>query len=301
MELNHLRYFYEVAKSGSFTAASKTLRVSQPSISKIIKILEDRENVKLFDRGKKGVTLTEAGRTFLESCQCIFQEIENLRANVRTQREDCVGDLSIGASDNLCNYVLPKLFVEFWKKYPRVRVNLFNGTSNAIKNEVSNGNAELGLFFTHTKDIAFAIEKLACVEFVIVCAAANQLLAKAARNRNFDPAILEQAFYIGSRIADYERPYPTLNMLKQIGVKPRLFFETNNQETQKRMALEEYGYTIVPRYIVKHELKTKQLLEIKAPRPIGADLYLIRRKNRTPSKPAQVFESYLKERLSKLI
>jgi DNA-binding transcriptional LysR family regulator len=54
MELNHLKYFYEVAKRGSFTGASKTLRVSQPSISKIVQLLEEREGVKLFNRNKKG-------------------------------------------------------------------------------------------------------------------------------------------------------------------------------------------------------------------------------------------------------
>jgi DNA-binding transcriptional LysR family regulator len=52
MELNHLRYFFEVAREGSFTSAARKLRVSQPSISKLVRILEEREGVLLFDRGK---------------------------------------------------------------------------------------------------------------------------------------------------------------------------------------------------------------------------------------------------------
>ncbi|RZA04544.1 MAG: LysR family transcriptional regulator, partial [Proteobacteria bacterium] len=54
MELNHLRYFYEVAKAGSFTNAARSLRISQSALSKTVALLEAREGVKLLQRSKSG-------------------------------------------------------------------------------------------------------------------------------------------------------------------------------------------------------------------------------------------------------
>ena len=297
MELNHLRYFYEVARSGSFTKASKTLRVSQPSISKIVKQFEDRQNVRLFDRGKRGVTLTDAGRTFFQSCQTIFGEIESLQSTIEHDRVECVGDLKVAASDNLCNYIFPALFSGFWKTYPRIRVKLFSGTSSSILTDLRENHSELGLFYTPIRDQRFETTVLAQVPYAVVCSAKNKLLA----GKKFDPKRLEQAYYIGSRADDYAGPYPTLNMLSSIGVKPKLFFETNNQETQKRMVTQEYGFTVVPRYMVQGELKSGIFSEIKVPHPIGAELFFVKLKGRSFSRPAKLFEDHLKTQIKNLL
>ena len=72
MELNHLKYFYEVARAGSFTAAARNLRVSQPSLSKTVALLEAREKIQLLERSKKGVTLTKIGMEVYTRCEKIF-------------------------------------------------------------------------------------------------------------------------------------------------------------------------------------------------------------------------------------
>jgi DNA-binding transcriptional LysR family regulator len=296
MELNHLRYFYEVARQGSFTKASRELRVAQPAVSRIVKTLEEREGVKLLDRGKKGVALTPEGRLFFRECEAIFSRLSRLREETRARREECAGDLGLGASDNLCNYVLPGLFIEFWKKHPRVRFELFNGGSEAIKRELTARRAELGVFHTPVREAEFETERLAAVEFAIVCSPKNDLLLGS--GRRFNPRLLERAYYIGCRKSDYLKPYPTLTMLRSLGVKPRVFFETNSQETQKRMALEEYGYTVLPRFMVRAELASGRLVEIRAPRPISSTLILARPRGRTLSRPALVFQEFLRERVA---
>src|SRR5689334_13386897 len=114
MELNHLKYFYEVARLGSFTKASRALRISQPSISKMVKLLEGRQNVKLLDRSKRGgVHLTPTGKRFFESCISIFGEVETLKNVVDHEKVECAGDLAIGASDNICNYMVPDILEPF--------------------------------------------------------------------------------------------------------------------------------------------------------------------------------------------
>ncbi|MGK5084036.1 LysR family transcriptional regulator [Bdellovibrionota bacterium FG-1] len=298
MELNYLRYFYEVAQAGSFTRASRVLRISQPSLSKAVQLLEAREGIQLFDRSKVGVTLTESGRAYYESCHLIFQEIVNLRVTASALKAGCAGELSLGASDNLCNYIFPQLFVQFWKKYPDVRVNLFNGTSESIKKEMIEGRAELGVFHTPVQDGAFEVTKLAFAEFSIVCSPKNRLLGKL---ELADPAVLEKAYFVGSRMTDYLKPYPAWVMLKSLRIVPKLFFETNSQETQKQMALQEYGYAVLPTFMVKQELASGRLKALKPSRCIGSDILLVKKRKRTLSRPVRVFEEFLRERVSGLI
>ncbi|MBC7693170.1 MAG: LysR family transcriptional regulator [Methylotenera sp.] len=305
MELNHLRYFYEVARARSFTAAAKVLRVSQPSISKIIRILEDREGVKLFDRHKKGVTLTPQGEFFYSSCSKVFAELENLHMTLKLQKTECEGDLSLGASDNVCNYLLPHLIPGFWKKYPKVHFNVLSATSECVKEDLQSGKCELGLFYTKPEAQFYESRKIGPVEFVIVCSTENEKF----RNTSvLTQALASESYYLGSRLQDYQGPYPALKRLNALGIQPRLFFETNSQETQKKMALQRLGYTVLPHFMVREELKQKKLKLLQVNAPGGKlpesnrmSLYLVKKKGKTLSKPAQLMELELLEKLPELL
>jgi DNA-binding transcriptional LysR family regulator len=282
LELNHLRYFYEVAKHGSFTAAARAIRVSQPSLSKVIRQLEERENVILFERGKNGVTLTDKGKLVFATCQLVFQELDTLQTNLTEQKDVVAGDLLLGASDNLCNYVLPPLLSDFQQKFPQVTVKLFSGSAPQIQSEILDGGAELGLFYTKVKEgREFSAEPLSFVEFALV---------RASRGADLGP-------YIGSRANDYSRAYPALEMLHSIGIRPRVAFETNNQETQKKLALLGAGFTLVPVHMVEVELKTGALRRIRTEKPLGSWVSLIWRRNRPLSKVARLFSDELRSKL----
>lgn len=294
MELTHLKYFYEVAKIGSFTKASKRLRVTQPTISKTIQQIEYLQGVKLLDRTRRnGVTLTEVGKIYFSACEHIFQELENLKTSVDAQTSDCIGDLAIGASDNLCNYIFPALFEDYCAKYRKVRVKLLNGTSEEIKIELSNGKSEIGIFHSSVREENLHSEKLGFIEFIIAFSPKLKELSQ----KPWNPKIFEDICFIGPRISDYSKPYPILKMLETVSVRPKHFFETNTQETQKRMALHGLGYAVMPRYMILNELKAGSLLTLRAPKVIGSEVFLVHRKNKTLSKPAMTFVRELKRGL----
>jgi DNA-binding transcriptional LysR family regulator len=227
------------------------------------------------------------GTVFFQSCTSIFNEIDSLKSSVETRRTDCVGDLWLGASDNICNYVLPEILGRYSELHPRVRIKLFSGTSDAIKADLLSARSELGLFYTRTDEPEFEVEKVAAAEFVIVSA------------KKLTLAQLPETHYIASRISDYSRKYPALWLLQSLGIKPKLFLETNNQETQKRMTMRGYGYTVVPRHMVAEELKRGELRLVKAPKRLSSDIYLVKRKHKSLSKPAAVFEKFLRQELAK--
>lgn len=283
IELGHLKYFYEVAKHGSFTKAARALRISQPGISKAVQTLESQQGVKLFDRGRTSVRLTPDGELFLRRCQAIFAEIESLENDIASREGECAGPLAIGASDNLCHCVLPKLLTRFCESHVCVLPKIFAGVSDAIIREVEEGRSEVGLFYTEPKSVLLDAQRVGEVEFVLVVS--PKLLKKRT------PAIkdIEQLLYAGSRIEDYAKPYPALKKLLEQGLKPRIGLETNSQETQKRFALAGFGYTVVPRFMVEGKLRSGDLVAVATRGKMTVPLWLVVRKNRTLSAPSREF------------
>ena len=286
MDLNRLRYFYTVAKLRSFTAAAKNIHVSQPSLSKMVKQLEEEIGETLFLRGKKGVELTAAGALTFGRCQNIFSEVEALQVGLTEIHEEISGNVALGASDNLCNYILPTILDELTRGFPKLQVNLFSGTSSEIQSEILDGKSELGLFYTKPTGVReFEVRALRFVEFVIV--SKKELKLKE----------LSRTPYVGSRRTDYRGSYPALEMLKTLGIKPSVRFETNNQETQKKLALMGSGYTIIPLHMVDSEIAESSLHRVITSKKVGATIFLVKRRAKLLSRPAQVLEKIIVSRL----
>ena len=90
-------------------------------------------------------------------------------------------------------------------------------------------------------------------------------------------------------------------MLCSIGLKPTVIVETNNQETQKRLVIKGYGYTVVPKFMIESELREGTLMAVSISRKIGSKVYLVKKKNRTLTKPALLFENHLRAVISRFL
>jgi DNA-binding transcriptional LysR family regulator len=90
-------------------------------------------------------------------------------------------------------------------------------------------------------------------------------------------------------------------MLQSLGVDPTVVVETNNQETQKRLALAGLGYTVVPKFIVEKELERGEAVSANLTKRIGATLLLLTRKGRTLSRPAELFAAHVRTTVPALV
>src|SRR6185437_3183808 len=109
MELNHLKYFYFVAKNQGFTKARRDLHVEQPSISRAVLALEEELGVTLFEREKRSVRLTKVGREIFHLCDEIFTGTENIRRVAESERTECKGILRFGAANAVSSHLIPKV------------------------------------------------------------------------------------------------------------------------------------------------------------------------------------------------
>ncbi|MGE3680732.1 MAG: LysR family transcriptional regulator [Bdellovibrionales bacterium] len=289
MELNHLRYFYEVAKFGSFTEAARRLHVSQSAISKAVKLLEDAEGVQLLKRSKKGVTLTAVGQNVYIKAECIFRTLVEIENTCRGTKEVCEGYLRFGASDHLLNYYLVNHLRDFQKRYPKVVGSVFAGTPNDIIDLMLRNELEFGLFFTRVNIPQIRYEELFSAKMAVVCH--PELLAKSQR-RHLKTA-LKEAGFIGSIKSQYQH-HPSTALTKLIDQDLATAFESNSQEAQKRFCLLGGGIAFLARFMVEKELQEGSLIELSTRKPLNVHLLLALRRGRDLSLVAKTYLDQLR-------
>ncbi|MGH8219858.1 MAG: HTH-type transcriptional regulator CysB [Steroidobacteraceae bacterium] len=139
MKLHQLRYLAAVAQSGlNITAAAQKLHTSQPGVSKQIKLLEDELGFQIFTREGRNLTrITPAGQQVIDRAMRILQETQAIRDLATELRDEGRGSLSIGTTHTQARYVLPEVIRDFRARYPQVRLNLHQGTTEQIAEMVA--------------------------------------------------------------------------------------------------------------------------------------------------------------------
>lgn len=134
-----------MAKNLSFTKASQELFISQPAITKHIQELETLYQTRLFERMGNKISLTSAGKLLLERSESILEEYRKLDYEMNLLRNAYTGELRLGASTTIAQYVLPPLLARFIEKFPHVSLSLLNGNSRGIENALQEHRINLGL------------------------------------------------------------------------------------------------------------------------------------------------------------
>lgn len=119
-----LRVFITAAKTLNFTKCAEQLYISQPAVSKHIGELESRYKVQLFERSGSRLALTEAGRVMLEHAERIADGYRRLQYEMDLFTDRLGGELKVGASTTIAQYVLPQVLARFTARFPEVKVTL---------------------------------------------------------------------------------------------------------------------------------------------------------------------------------
>ncbi len=129
----------------SFTKAAGELFISQPAITKHIQELEKEYGVRLFDRIGNRIQLTRAGQLLLDHACKIIDAYHNLDFDMKKLSKKSEGELRIGASTTISQYVLPEMIAKFRERYPDIRLTLLSGNSYEIEEALETGRIDLGM------------------------------------------------------------------------------------------------------------------------------------------------------------
>jgi DNA-binding transcriptional LysR family regulator len=140
-----LTVFVCVAHNLNFTRAASELHISQPAISRHIRELESAYKTQLFERSGHKVKLTVSGETLLRYAETILETYHNLQLEMNLLTGNFSGELSIGASTTIAQYILPPIIAKFISRFPDVKLTVTSGNTEQIEQALEKHEIDIGL------------------------------------------------------------------------------------------------------------------------------------------------------------
>jgi DNA-binding transcriptional LysR family regulator len=289
--LNHLFYFYEVARRGSFTRAARELLVSQSALSVQVKSLEESLGAALFDRRRGGVELTEAGQRAFEVAERVFADIDQLVADLSHRERQVAGAVSVGTVNSIGMYVLPEILTEFRAKFPEVRVRVDFRESERVMDHLYQGKTDLAIVPWQRSYPDLNAVSLTRHKMFLVVPPGHPL----AGLERVSPHDLEKHLFVGYHEGMHTRSM-TDALFKRMGLSIEYSSESSDAVTIKQMVISGMGIAFLPETAVAAELRRGQLVRLDVPPLVlHQDVTLYTRKNRTLSRTAAEFVQFLQD------
>lgn len=140
MELRNLKAFLAAAREENITRAAEQLHITQPSLSRQIMQLEQELGVKLFQRSRHSVILTEQGRLFKRRAQEILELADKAQKELKQEDELIFGEISIGCAETQNMDALTQLMAEFQDAYPDVFFDIYTAVADDVLERMERGN-----------------------------------------------------------------------------------------------------------------------------------------------------------------
>ena len=238
--LRQLRYFVVTAEVLSFTAASKVLHISQPSISTSLADLESSFGVQLFVRHHaSGLSLTQAGRDLLGMARILLKNAEDLHATARELNTGLSGTVALGCMLSLAPALLPKMMAQFNLELPNVDFKTREVGQEELLQGLRDGSLDLAL----TYDLALIED----IEFTPLCElqpyAILPKLHKLARQPSVSMESLLDEPYILLDLPHSREYYASL--FDTLGKRPTPTFHSSQPEVVRGMVANGLGYSIL--------------------------------------------------------
>ena len=252
MEFRHLRYFVSVAEALSFTKAAEKLRTAQPSLTRQIKDLEEELGVRLLNRTKQQVTLTDEGRSFLVDAKRLLALAAETVESVRRLHSGEARSLNVGYVSNLFYDFLPKTLASFHQSFPEVSVNLFDLSCGEQFRALEVGKLDLGFVGLHEPIAQRGLEfrMIASYKTVAALPKDNPLAGEA----TVELKALAPMFFIGMSEASY--PYYREWLTKtcaRAGFSPKVLQDVDLERTMIHAVAAGLGVALVPEQLEKLE------------------------------------------------
>ncbi len=270
--------FMEVASNLSLSKASEVLFISQPAISKHIKMLEAFYKTTLFERKGNTIHLSPGGKLLFERLKEAKKIQSKLEFELSTLKNEfkAKGQLKLGASTTVALYIIPKILSAFHQKYPEVKISLLNRNTDTIVKALLDGDIDIGIVEGKKKMSSILYVPFITDEVVAVCSAKSSIAKKKTITindlKNYPIVLREQ----GSGTLAAVRYNLEKNGLKlselQVGVR------LGGTEALKNFLIEDDCLGFLPKGSLNNELRDGDLITIRIEKfSITRDFFFIQR------------------------
>jgi DNA-binding transcriptional LysR family regulator len=288
-----LKVFQCVAHNLSFTKASNELFITQPAITKHIKELESEFEVKLFDRIGNKIALTEAGNVLLTYTEHIFALHNELKFELSQLKGSMEGNLRIGASTTIAQYVIPSALAKFHEHFPEIKLSLISGNTEYIEQRLLKNEIDIGIVEGKPSNSDIRYSSFLNDELLVFTSAQNKETPQTITSQDFIklPLILRERGsgtleIIEKSLQHYKINPKHLNVLMHLGSTEAIksFIKTGN------------AVGIVSRFAIEQELASGIFKQISIPNlRFHRQFYFISTKGPDPAGLTKVFLSFLQK------
>lgn len=241
MDFRRLEYFVSIAQLGSLTKASDFLGVSEPSLSRQLRLLEEDLKGTLFQRTGRGVRLTPAGMVFLEQVLGILESVKRARAAFAEANTGSMGRVTVGIPPRIARVLTGPLIETFRQELPKASINVVEGLSATLSEWLQSGRIEIALLYNQRSLPNVDIEPLCKEELVLVGSRRGQRLPrrmKFAATAKY-PLILPAMPNIIRATVE--------SACRQTQVQPDIVIESDTVQSILDLVRRNLGYSFVPR------------------------------------------------------
>ena len=294
MDIRQLEYFVELAKTRNFRKASEHLHLSQPALSKSIRILESELNTVLIERTNKSFELTDTGQALLQKSVFLIQQFQDIYKMIEDVRLSNQGEIKIGIPNILGFLCYFELICEFQKEYPGIHISVSGEGTKDINAALREEQLDLGVgMLSENVPIARDVqviplthdEGVAVVNKSKAYAAVDAISIRDIKDENF--VLMNEQYLLYDDI---------MQLCMQAGFTPNVTAKSSQWDFPLKMVDFNLGVSILPRPLVeKSELPDIKAVKIKE--GFNWDIGFFCLKNRPRTHAMNQFIDFTKEYL----
>jgi DNA-binding transcriptional LysR family regulator len=290
MEIRQLNYFLNVADQLSFTKASQILHISQPSLSKVIQIIEEELGVILFDRSTRRLQLTDDGKILVKFANTIMSSLEDLHVALAEGKQFKKGTIKLGLPPVIGVSFFPSIIAKFRNLYPQVQIQLIEEGGKIVEQSLLDGKIDLGVVVLPVNENNF--ETLPFVERCLsLIVHANHPLAtkeniRLSELKNEHFILFKEGFSLYDRVRE---------ACISEGFEPLIAYESSQWDFIGEMVAADLGIALLPDMVCsKIDSRQIKVIPILIPQ-VNWNLALIWRKNNYLSHAAKAWIKFMGE------
>ncbi|GAB4204046.1 MAG: hydrogen peroxide-inducible genes activator [Bacteroidia bacterium] len=263
MNIQQLEYIVKLYQYGNFAKAAEHCFVTQPTLSMMIKKLEEELDVIIFDRNKNPLEPTEIGLKIIQRAQQILNQIEELKTIAVNEKNVAKGKIKIGIIPTIAPYLLPLILDSFSKKYPDIVLEIQEITTDEIIDYIRKSIIDIGILATPLNKEDILEKKLFIEKFYVYTSDKNILKKKHIHQKDLKKEklwLLREGHCLRNQVLEICQPQSFSNIQ----------FIAGNLDTIIKLIDFHGGTTIIPELMLKYLSKQQLKKVISFEKPVPA-------------------------------
>lgn len=292
MDIRQLQYVLQIVRSQSFTKAADALHITQPTISKAVRTLEEELGVRLFVRTGRSIALTDAGKVIYEGAVKMVGQLEEMESGLSELAGLRKGRISIGLPPMVGAYFFPAVIGKFRERYPGIAISIVEDGSKRIEAAVAGGDLDMGVVLLSGADDLFRYDPVVEEQLQIILPSGHRFAGQESIKLS---QLADEPFILFRE--DFTLHDKMLEACRAAGFQPRIFCESSQWDFISGMVAAGLGIAMLPETICR-ELDPAEISVVRLEEPcISWRLVMIWRKDGYLSFAAREWLQFAREQL----